>query len=356
MAKQTGTADNYLDLMTAFRDFITGVSPTISWITVRDTSTSPVGANSPNTTEMIFQGDASNGGSPARNLYFGIRSYETPASSIFGWELRGFTGCDPGSPLGSITFENQPDPSPPVYIPLQNTTMTYWFWANERRVMMVVKTGTSYQWMHAGFLDTFATENEYPYPLMVMGSTPSNTVPFSSNSLDFSTIIDPIGNGTETPISGATSPMWLRFADGQWYPIKNGSGTTTITEKRQRGVWPLVGYSAADWPTDGGTAAVREFRQRFYGTQAGATPSAFLAQTPGSPDDITPLYPLTIIFSEPSRQMIGEISGAFWVSASGGVTAEDEIFDKGVSPAQRYLVFQNIHRTDPWEFGAVKDE
>jgi hypothetical protein len=356
MAKTTGTADNYLDLMTDFRDFITGLSPTISWLTVRDTSTSPVGANSPNVTEMIFEGDASNGGSPQRKLYFGMKTYETPASSIFGWELRGFTGFQDGSPVGSVAFEDQPDASKGVFIPLQNTSMTYWIWANERRVIMVVKTGTAYQWFHAGFLDTFSTETEYPYPLMVMGSSYKNTVAFNSNALDFSTIIDPAGDLTEAPILNALSCMYVRFVDGQWYPIKNFNGTTSASDLRDRCVWPLAPFNSADWPEDGAPpAAMREFRQAYYATTQGGTPVALLAQTPGSPDDISPMYPLTIIWNEPSVQLIGEISGVFWVNSSGGLTAEDEIFDNGISPAQRYLVFQNVHRTDAWEFAAVKD-
>jgi len=357
MSKTTGTANNYLELMTVFRDFITTLSPTISWTTVRDTSTSPIGASSPNTTEMIFEGDASNGGSPQRKLYFGIRSYETPSSSIFGWETRGFTGFSDGSPEGSIVFEDQPDASPPVYTPMQNTSMTYWIWANERRVIMVVKTGTAYQWFHAGFLDPFATENENPYPMMVMGSTYDETVPFSNNALDFSTVCDPGGNGVETPVASGRAPMYVRFTDGQWYPIQNFSGTSTAAARGARNVWPLAEFLATDWPTDGAMpAALREFRQTMYATTAGGTPSTLLAQTPGSPDPISPLYPLTIIFNDPSLQLVGEISGLFWVSASGGVTAEDKIFDNGVSPAQEYLVFQNVHRTDPWEFAAVKDE
>ena len=356
MASFTGTADNYLDLMTALRDAITTTSPTISWTAVRDTSTSPVGANSPNTTEMIFRGDAANGGSPSRFLYWGIQSYEDPGAGIYGFAVRGFTGFQDGSPVGSVAFEDQPDASKAAYVPLQNTTMTYWIFANERRVIMVVKTGTSYQWMHAGFLDTFATETEYPYPLMIAGSSHVNTVTFSSNSIDYSAFIDPGGDNSENPIVGL-STMYMRFTDGSWYPIKNfyKSGSTAAN-RTDRNVWPLSGYNNADWPTDGVVNASKEWRQIMYTTSIGGTPTATLAQTPGSPDDISPMYPLTIIWSSPSLQLVGEISGAFWVSNVGGLTSEDDIFDSGVSPKQGYKVFKNVHRTDAWEFGAIKDE
>ena len=358
MATTTGTANSHLHLITEIRDFLTGLSPTMSWAVLRDTSTSPVGANSPNTTEIIFEGDASNGGSPSRKFYWGMRSYETPASSVFGVEIRGFTGFDDGSPSGSVAFENQPDASPPVYTPMQNTPMSYWIWANARRVIVVINTGTAYQWIHAGFLDPFATETEYPYPMMVMGSTFDSTVAFNNNSIDFSTLTDPAGNSAENPILSATAPMWARFTDGQWYPIKNFRKAGTVTAVlSKRGVWPLAEYTPANYPFGAvSSSALRDWRAQFYAVSQGGTPPAVLAQTPGSPDDISPLLPLTILMNDPSMQLLGEISGIYWVSSSGGVTAEDEIFDHGVSPAQKYLVFQNIHRTDSWSFAAVKDE
>ena len=358
MAKTTGTATSYLQLMTEFRDFLTGLSPTISMTAVRDTSTSPVGASSPDTTEMIFEGDASNGGSPERKWYFGIRSYQDSGSGIFGWGVRGYTGFDDGSPVGSVSFDDQPDPSPEVYVPLQDTSMTYWIWANERRVVMVVKTGTSYQWFHAGFLDTFATETEYPYPLMICGSSFANTYTFAANNIDYSSMIDPAGNSTEAIPASATSVMWVRFTDGTWWPIKNfRTSGTTASALGDRNVWPLASFVTSDWPTDGANAgAVREWRAAFYSSTAGGTPTVLLAQTPGSPDDITPLFPLTIIWNTPSTQLIGEISGVFWCSSTGGLTSEDEIIDNAVSPEQKYLVFKNVHRTDAWQFGAVKDE
>jgi len=359
MAKATGTANSYLDLMVHLRDFLTGsVGSPSPYTAVRDTTPagSPIVYPSPRTQEMIFQGDASNGGSPSRFWYFGIQSYEDPASSIYGWDLKGFTGFDPGSPEGSVLFENQPDASPSAYIPMQNTAMSYWFWANERRVIMVVKTGTAYQWMYAGFINPFATESEYPYPMVVMGSSWQNTVSFSSNSIDFSTVPLPAGNSTETPISTALSCMYQRFVDGQWYSIKNGYASgANLQPIRRRSLWPLVQYTAGDWPADAQCLTYRSFYTRYVSGSAGGTPSGYLVQTPGSPDNISPLYPLTIVWSDPSLQIIGELDGLYWVHNNGGITAEDEIFDNSVSPAQRYLVFQNVHRTDPWMFAAVKD-
>jgi len=359
MAKATGTATDYLDLMIHLRDFLTGsVGSPSPYTAVRDTTPagSPVVYPSPNVQEMIFEGDASNGGSPSRLFYFGIQSYEDPGGSIYGWALKGFTGFSPGSPEGSVLFADQPDASKSVYIPLQNTSMSYWFWANERRVIIVVKTGTAYQWMYAGFINPFATESEYPYPLAVMGSSWTNTFAFNSNSLDFSTGAIPMGNSDEVPGTGE-SCLYVRFVDGQWYPIKNGYRTgSNFGAVYKRQMWPICSYNYTLYNTDDRTTdTTRTFYDLFHATSAGGTPTAYLVQTPGSPDPITTLWPLSILWNDPSYQMLGELDGIYWMHNNGGITAEDEIWDYGVSPAQRYLIFQNVHRTDPWSFMAVRD-
>lgn len=358
MATQTGTADDYFDLLTQLRDFMTSFKSPSPWVTVRDTSASPIGAASPNTVEMIFQGDASDGGSPTRNLYFGIQTQEDSGAGRFNWELRGFTGFNDGSPSGSVTFENQPDASKATYVPLQNTAMDYWFWVNERRVIVVAKTGTSYQFMWAGFLNIFATELEYPYPMMVMGSSYKQTQRFSDNTLDYATGPHP-GGDTTVNNALALAACYVRFVDGTWYSVKNFSGTSTESDKTSRIVYPLGPFPpgtgfldpANVFSTDGFT-----FHSLYRANSAGGTPLASLAQTPGSPDDLTSLWPCSIVFIDPSAQLVGQIDALYWISAAGGVTAEDVITDKSVSPNQDYIVFQNVHRTDDWMFMAIKDE
>lgn len=361
MAKTTGTATDYLDLMLHLRDFLTGsVGSPSPWAIMRDTTPagSPVVYPSPVTQEMIFEGDASNGGSPERKFYFGIQSYEDPGSSVYGWDLKGFTGFDDGSPVGSVLFADQPDASPSAYVPLANSSMDYWIWANERRVIMVIKTGTSYQWLYAGFMSPFATESEYPYPMVIMGSSHTNTYEFSSNAVDFSTGCYPCGDSNQTTITTATAPIWQRFTDGAWYPIKNGyKSGSALNYLYYRNMWPMKPYSQSYYlPQNAAPTDTFALWDQFYHNTQGGTPPSYLVQTPGSPDPITSLWPLTIMWNTPSMQISGEMDGIYWIHNNGGITSEDEIWDYGVSPAQRYLVFQNIHRTDPWMFMCVKDE
>jgi hypothetical protein len=360
MAKETGTAANYLDLMVHLRDFlITSVGSPSPYAVVRDTTPagSPIAYPSPETQEMIFRGDASNGGSPTRYWYFGIRTL-TNGATYWNWEVKGFTGFNDGSPEGSVVFEDQPGANPnSVYTPLQNTTMTYWFWANERRVIVVVKTGTAYQMMYAGFLNTFGTELEYPYPLIVAGSSYKSTQAFNDNSGDFASVPHSAGNSTATPATGLAS-AYIRFIDGQWYPIKNFYYTTSENRIAEHHIFPTCQYNLADSliSVEGRFPSSNTINGLFFASTPGGTPTANLLQTPGSPDDITSLWPCSIVHIDPSYQFIGQIDSLYWLSAAGGITSEDEIIDKSLSPQITYKVFQNVHRTDNWMFYAIKDE
>jgi len=358
--KATGTAANYLDLMVHLRDFLTqSVGSPSPYTMMRDTTPagSPIVYPSPNTQEMIFRGDASNGGSPTRYWYFGIKSY-TNGSSRWNWEIKGFTGFNDGSPSGSVAFASQPGASTfSAYTPLQNTPMTYWFWANERRVIMVVKTGTSYQQMYAGFLNPFGTELEYPYPLMIAGSTYKDTQAFNDNNADYACLPHPAGNSSEI-ISTALAACYVRFVDGQWYPIKNYYYTSSESARQNTHVFPTCLYTASDTDISSENRWYNgdDIHDQFFGATPGGTPTGILNQTPGSPDNLTPLWPCSIVFKNPSYQFVGQIDAMYWLSASGGLTSEDEIVDKSVSPNVTYKVFQNVHRTDNWMFYAIKDE
>lgn len=354
MATLTGSATDYLDLMVQFRDFASGAaSPTsgLDWVVERDTS-----GDSPNggEYEMIFRGRGDS--SPEKAIYFGLKSYSEGGSGRFNWECKGMTGFSAGSPEGSVLFENQPGAQEvSCYVPLRNAAISFWFFGNGRRLIMIAKTGSSYQFMYAGFFNPFATETEYPYPMAMFASTYNVDQVFNDNDLDYSSIPNPGGdNGTVPGV--ARSSCFIRFVDGQWYDIKHYSGTTNESVQTRRLLWPIVdGANAAFQPPDRMTDG-RDLFTYIRSPQAGGSTTKILVQVPGSPDDITPMFPLTMIFTDPSFQILGELDNCFFISGAGGLAAEDELIDASVSPQERYLVFTNIHRTDNWMYYAVKDE
>ena len=342
MAFETGSETDRLLMLEALRDFITGASSPasgLSWTALRDTSgDSPI----PTEYEMIFRGFGD--GSPEDAIYWGIKTYT--GAGPYGWEIRGMKGY-----IAANTFEEQPGIGPPAYIPLRDgAAMNYWFFANETHVKGVIQTGTAYQPFYAGFPSPrFVSATDWPYPLFIAGSSYNNAYAFNNNSLDYATFPHP---GSTTTVR--TSSCYLLWIDGQWVDFKHYSGTSSENPIDDRGIWPMM-YDQAlpgtDFPTHYDLGGVNTIR-RVAGTSAGGGTTAVLFPSPGSPE-CPPLFPCILHTFNPSRQIIGELQDVFWVSGQ-GLAAEDTIVDNTVSPAQTYIVFQNVHRTDNWMYFAIR--
>lgn len=379
MAKETGTATDYRDLLQKLKNFITGTSSPssgLTWTVLREYSdqTSPEsqlnGADIPNVVslnpdnvdvhEIIFKGNG--GESPERAIYFGIRTYQRSSSSLYNWEIRAYTGYQDSSP--ETDFHDHPGMSPPCFLPLQNANMNYWFWATERRIVVVVQTGVNYQWLHVGLLNTFATESEYPYPMFVHGSGQFDSN-FADNGIAVSGLIDPHGSLDDNVLSGSTYPTgdgtgggYLRWVDGVWSMVRNryeqSSQSLSASDFNSGafGIAPGVDFSASAYL--GETFSRSSVFQSFVSNQVAGTPGQQMIAGLGSPEPL-PLLPLTVV--RPSGgNVVGEVDGVYWVPGTGGVTSEDVVRDSGVSPEKEYIIFQNVHRTDAWTFGAVRDD
>ena len=170
MAFQTGTSTDYQDLLADLRTFCLANG----WTSDRYTT----GAED----EVIFHGD----GGASDEIYVGIKTYSNPGPGYYNWELRGFTGFDNG-----LAFESQPGLCPATYVPLRNLSMDYWFFVDGRRICATIKTGSSYQFVYAGFIDPYSTDAEWPYPLLIMGSSGNSTTVFNSNEISYSSSINP---------------------------------------------------------------------------------------------------------------------------------------------------------------------
>ena len=379
MSFETGTASDYLDLLNKLKLFLTGAnSPTsgLSWTVLKENSTfnSPINqipdgsglidvaaSNDVAHTEIIFRGTG--GVSPEQNLFFGIQTLGLVSTGYFNWQIRGFTGFLDTSP--ETFFGSQPGMSPPAYVPLQNTTMTYWFVGNDRHVKGVVKTAVSYQSFYIGFLNTFATSVEYPYPMVVAGTAELENRIFSQNAINLSSsILNGGGNSIVTIPPGDAFPTneasgWVRFTDGNWYGLKNMRAQGAIEARQTLGngiahVWPL-GETAASLPADENQIVSGDsWALDHMNTTPGGTPNKTLLPSPGSPQ-LSTLWPLTVHLIE-ANQILGEFDGLYWITATGGITSEDTITDFGESPEVIHTIFQNVWRTDPWLFFAMRHE
>ena len=263
-----------------------------------------------------------------------------------------------------VGLQDQPGISPAAYIPLQNTTMTYWFIANDRHIKGVIKTASSYQPFYIGFLNAYATEAEYPYPLAICGTYHSEVIVFGSNTVSNSSFLNPAGSGSGIPASQlwptSRSCSYIRFTDGIWYKLQNiqaGSGNNeanTSTGAGLANVWPMSSTTAPNFPPENLVTIAPSIALQFRNTTPGGIAFAHMLQALGSPRS-TILFPMTAFIID-SNQLLGDLDGCYWCPAAGGITSEDIITDSGESPEVDHIVFQNVWRTDEWMFLALRNE
>ena len=322
MAYTTGTATDYLDLLNALRDYIISVPAGSNWVVERDNS-----AGAPDQVEMIFKGD----GGATDEIYWGVETYFDDGAGRYNWRLKAFTGFNTLE-----TFDNQPGFSPNTYVPLQNITMDYWFYVTGRRVCIVVKTGSAYQFLYAGFIDAYSTPDEYPYPMLIMGCTATSTTVWNSNSINYSSSIAP-----------ALNTSFLRDITGAWLNVANFSNTSWYTGSTR--VWPLCSVGAFD-----GYSSDSVYKTYGSASQGGVPTNLILRTVNPGGNPVVPLISTCILQSSPTNQLYGEIHNLSWCPLSDTISPEDTVTDS--ITAELYTVFQNIHRTDPWCGLAIKQE
>lgn len=159
MAWTSGTASDYLDLLTRLKAFVTEqmLPANERWQVMRWVPGPPA--------ELVLKGVGLAG---TDEIYVAI---QTETSSDYGnWKLRGYVTYNPG-----VAFDAQYNSSQTFYALLTLSAMPYWFVANGRRIVVVVKTGTYYECVHLGLFLPYATPAQYPYPLVVGGSYNGST-------------------------------------------------------------------------------------------------------------------------------------------------------------------------------------
>lgn len=299
--------------------------------------------------EMIFKGV----GSGSDEIYVGIRTYVMSSNHL--WELAGMTGYQAAS-----TFSTQPGISggrhnlteDGHYVPLANSTITYFFFVNGRRIICVFKIGTTYTSMYLGWLDPFATPAEYPYPMMVNAGNSDPTRLFSSTAISNSGIVDPIGH-VSNPVNG---PCSIRDPGGNWRQFRNGDQSGSARNEENEAVLYPAGEpdrTTGVLAVDQGASGTHQQSDFIPNVGVPGTQTYNLWPTPHTPSNISPLWPVMAIECVPDRMVMGEMSDTYWVSAQGESTnlvAEDQV----TVGNDVYLVFPQANRTDIWAHFAVK--
>lgn len=130
--------------------------------------------------ERILQAPGNDGTS---QIFVGVLPFQNAGASWYNWRLNAFTAYD-----AAAEFYAQPgaisnvEPYGPM-VPLSNTSIGYWFAANGRRVMGVLKVGASYESFYLGLLAPYMSPGQWPLPLLVGGSLWFETEPVSTSAL-----------------------------------------------------------------------------------------------------------------------------------------------------------------------------
>jgi hypothetical protein len=322
MAVETGTASNAQDLYDKLIAFLTTNADLVAadqeWAVAWD---SP--APDQNQSDIVLRGPGLAG---QDQVYVGMRLYQDPIGDTFFIQTRGMTGVLPNGQHYSDHVNVTPNY---VRMFLDVATMQYWFVANGRRFMVVVKISTNFETMYAGLFLPYATPLSYPYPFFLGGSAGpiDSDGPFNWRSEDtnHSHFAWPV-NENYYSSQAVDANAWLLDPAGSWKRLANSTGTA--------GTPCCIGPEYA-----GGTDY---FPSQWY------DPRWIMTRTMDAYGGDRILVPCTLIQKDPTDQTYGILDGAFRCQGVGN-SAENLITVDGVD----HLVVQNVYRSDFNDYWAM---
>ena len=150
-------------------------------------------------TAMIWHGL----GDGTEAIHTGIRRIETPASQIWNWRMRNYTGFASGR-----DWNTQPGVSPDLFTAFWDNDMLYWFQVDSRRYTVAAKVSTTFHALYQGFFLPFGSPTEYPFPSVLIGEKDDSEA-HTSTATDFGFVTEPIINGTLRQVDG----VWVNAGD-----------------------------------------------------------------------------------------------------------------------------------------------
>jgi hypothetical protein len=319
MAWTTGTATDYADLLDELRAYLV----TQGWVTQNFVPGTIAGGG-----ELITRGP---GVDSDRRVFVEIRT-ENPSAGVFSWRMRGATGYVAAAPEGT----NPGVMLTPVYANLVGTTISYWFFVNDRRFIVVAKSGTTYASLYAGFFLPWGTPTAYPFPLYISGTY------FQANQLSLSNSAHRFF--ADPGSSGLNSSTYVRDPTGNWLPIANhNEGANT-----DRGI--NLGFQGAGftWPYSVGENGLSgsNYLESAYST-SGQASGGFWDNLVTTRQNEYGLFPVSIHAN--IQPPFGVLDGAFAIGGI-GLSAEQSV----AIGARNFTLFPNISRSSGNDFVAIE--
>jgi hypothetical protein len=200
MAYTSGTASGYKDLLALMVTFAVANG----WVVDEQTA------------DKVFMHGT--GLSGLDEIYVGVATYENVPTDCYNWVLNGAWAYRAGRTYDVMPLSSGLDNAIGYF---WNQPIPYWMVATPRRIIVVVKVGSTFQHVHLGLLTVPGTENQYPYPLLIGGSGDIKTENYTNaNRSAYWNCI------AYTKIGGM-----FCVPGGDWVPIRTGyTGAPSIVE------------------------------------------------------------------------------------------------------------------------------
>lgn len=332
MAYETGTASDYVDLYTKLHTFLTGAAlGTQAWTQVWGASApfsawdqadpAASDASAATDSDILLRGPGISG---TDEVYLSFRLYINSTNDIHGIQMRGHDGLVDTA----VNYAGHINPSPYMFAPLLGGPMPYWFVANGRRFVAVIKTSTNYSALHGGLIRPFATPSGYPYPIAVGGNLTgirrwSDGTYINTHFVNPGPRDSPDQNHHAGASGGRT--LRVRLPSGEWRAFRNNHYGTYLGQ--------VLGHTFP-WRTESTDDNFARLDRPLLGGGYLLTPVALLVNDSSSSGNV--------------RGALGALEGVFHVAGFSNY-AENTITVTG----KTYLVVQNAFRTGYEDYWAL---
>lgn len=316
MATATGTASNYLDLLTKLRDFLVANG----WVQIGGTASGAIAAD----TEFVsLKGVGLTGDD---EILVTLQPFSAPANNAYSLRLRGHTAyVNPG-------VDQPGSDSPWVYLLALNSPIEYWFIVNGRRFIVVSKSSSRYDAMYGGFILPEHLPSDWSYPLFVGASCNAGNLAQSSDQPYHSNFWHPFAaNGSSNADNDNPTSSYLFSPMQAWAPIRNGYSLGGLAYD------VYTGRMTIPWSGSSPRALRRQLDDTPWFRQGQLV--AVARSATGAADVNVPEGGI----------FYGSFDGVYYTPAF-GATAEQESTVGGVT----FKMFPNVARTSDGQFAAIK--
>jgi hypothetical protein len=306
MAFTSGSATNYHTLLTALKTYLESQG----WTTLAFTS----GTALEDFSELHIR-------FPGVNSFTGvlnIRTQRNVALGHYGWQ-----SSVSKTWVSSIAWGGQFGESPSVFTNFWDQSLGYWFYVNDRRVIMSVKVSSVYASAFWGMFLPFTTPDEYNYPLYI-GSNYSSLKDYA-----------PLTVGDEFFIASPyTNTAYYMAVRGTWEMVENRKtpGMDSYSISAVGRLWPFATIRAAN----------------NFSSLPNDAPRWMAISRPNKNGEV-PIIPCHIV-SHSEKQMIGVLDGVHAIPGFGKGTEQQVTFS-----SRSFRLFQDLNRTTDGSYMAIEE-